>query len=273
VHKGLVTLGTDGLSDYVKLSDGTRYNLGVISPLKFVVELTQGSRAARTALDAFLAEGSAFLTVDMDRMWGLLKPRIPRMSTVADPLIPVANRTPLTRQGTTMADQFTKEAIVNQIARIEAQAALLQQRSKEAGSVPVNMRPQIEALMGMVAGLRSPKVAEEQQTQQQAEPEQQAQQKQAATQRASFETFKANTELAGQIIEQLNETNGKIDALVTAGRKFASARAKQDVHSIVAKVSEIVQTVDLAQPWVKADLADLASKSAEIHALFAPAKV
>jgi DNA-directed RNA polymerase beta subunit len=135
------------------------------------------------------------------------------------------------------------------------------------------MRPQIEALMGMVAGLRSPKVAEEQQTQQQAEPEQQAQQKQAATQRASFETFKANTELAGQIIEQLNETNGKIDALVTAGRKFASARAKQDVHSIVAKVSEIVQTVDLAQPWVKADLADLASKSAEIHALFAPAKV
>lgn len=272
----LVTLGTDGHSNFVRLSDGTKYLLGIVTPLKFVVELAPGGRAARAALDTFLAEGSVLLPVDADRMWELLTPRRPRMSssTAASPLIPSLKRTSLTRQGTTMADadQVTKEAIQNQIATIEGQIAVLQQHAKDAspGSISSDsMKDQIASLKDLVSWLRRPSPYGNQ-----------AQNstfyglpgaKQASE--ASFENFKAHSELVETTIARLDETDTKIDTLVAAGKKFASARAKQDIHKIASAITEIVQTVDLAQPWVKKDLAKLASQADEIHGLFAEAKV
>lgn len=90
---------------------------------------------------------------------------------------------------------------------------------------------------------------------------------------ASHEALLENSALAEGILQQVGETEAKIDQLVTAGRKFNAAKAKRDLHEVSARLTTFLQDVDMAQPWVKGDLAKLANRSAEIHALFATAKV
>lgn len=287
-QKTLVTLGTDGLSDFVLLSDGTKYMLGSVSPLRFVVETVSGSYACRSALDTFLAKGKAMFTADLDRMWELLKPKRARWSTLADPLIPPSDRTPFARQGTTMADadQWTKEAITNQIARIEGQISTLQQHAKEAspGSISSTMmQSDIQGLRDMVAWLRrpSPYGNQSQNGTYYGLPNQGPGGikgasdgiKTSGPDRPSYAHFSANTKTAADIIARVEEVDTKIDQLVTAGKKFDAPRAKQDLHTIASKTAEIMQNVDLAQPWVKGDLVELAKQADQIHGLFAGAKV
>lgn len=272
-RKTLVTLGTDGLSDFVHLSDGTKYMLGAVSPLRFVVETVSGSHAVRSALDTFLAKGHAMFTADLDRMWELLKPKRARWSAFASPLIPPSDRTSFTpRQGTPMADdQWTKEAITNQIARIEGQISTLQQHAKEAspGSISSDMmKNDIEGLRSLVALLRRPSPYGNQGLNSSAYGL-----KGASAGTPSYEHFKANTQSAADIIASVDDANTKIDQLVTAGRRFDAPRAKQDLHKIASKTAEIMQNVDLGQPWVQGDLAELAKQASDIHGLFANAKV
>ena len=286
-QKALVVLGTDGLSDWVQTSDGVKFALGAVSPLRFVVELVPSGWAARQALDAFLAEGKAMFSVDVDRMWELLKPHRARWTSVHDgiasPLIPPSDRTLFARQGTAMADtnwadKTIKDAVTNQIARIEQQIGVLQQHAKEAspGSISADsMKNQIEGLRDLVAWLRrpSPYGNQSQNSTYYGLPNQGPGDIKASTGRASYDNFKANSVLAEGILAKVDETDKKIDALVTAGKKFDAPRAKQDLHKIASRVTEIVANVDLAQPWVSGDLAEMAKHADQIHGLFAPAKV
>lgn len=89
---------------------------------------------------------------------------------------------------------------------------------------------------------------------------------------ASFATFQSNVSLAEEITTQIAETSSKIDALVTAGRKFNAAKAQSDCFQVVATLQDMLRQVDLAEPWVTADLQRLAKRSEGLHALFAPAK-
>lgn len=85
---------------------------------------------------------------------------------------------------------------------------------------------------------------------------------------ASYDTFTANVEMAEDIVAKVASTDEAIDRLLTAGKKFDSVRAKADLHKIASRVAEITQNVDLAQPWVGADLADLSKRANAIHKLF-----
>ena len=85
---------------------------------------------------------------------------------------------------------------------------------------------------------------------------------------ASYDTFTANVETAEDIVAKVAATDEAIDRLMTAGKRFDSVRAKQDLHKIASRVAEIAQNVDLAQPWVGNDLADLSKRATEIHGLF-----
>ena len=85
---------------------------------------------------------------------------------------------------------------------------------------------------------------------------------------ASYETFTSNMSLAEEIIEKLAETDETIDRLKSAGKKFDVTRAKTDLHKIAARVAEIAQDVDLAQPWISNDLEVLHKRASDIHALF-----
>jgi hypothetical protein len=85
---------------------------------------------------------------------------------------------------------------------------------------------------------------------------------------ASYDTFVENVGMAEEVVHKVAATNATIDTLVAAGKQFNSARAKEDLLKIAARVAEIAQNVDMAQPWVGADLADLVKKASAIYALF-----
>lgn len=181
---------------------------------------------------------------------------------------------------TNWADSTVKEAITNQIARIEQQIGVLQQHAKEAspGSISANsMKSQIDGLKDLVAWLRrpSPYGNQSQNSTYYGLPNKGPGDIQASynPKRASYDNLKANTAVAEGVLAQVDATNTKIDQLVTAGKKFDASRAKQDLLKIASKVNEIVANVDLAQPWVRDDLLDLAKAAENIHGLFVQAKV
>lgn len=302
-HKGLVTIGTDGLSDWVRTSDGVKYMLGPISVLKFVTELSPGSRAARQAVDRFLRKGQSMLTVDLDLMWALLAPHKPRYSFVS-PLIPASDRTPFARQGTTMADadQFIKDSISNQVARIEQQIGVIQQHAKEAspGSISANMmKGEMDRLRDLVAWLRRPSAYGNQSDNSTyyglpggtpggvknasdaaapaasavAAPPAAAPAAVAPPAAPATDTLAENTKLASHVLRRVAATEERIDQLVLAGKRFDVGRAKGDLLTIATRVSEIGKSVDLSQPWVRNDLVDLARRADHVHGLFASAKV
>ncbi len=292
-HKALVTLGTDGLSDYIRLSDGTKYMLGAVSPLRFVVETVSSSFIARKALDLFLSTGQAMFSADVDRMWELLKPKRARWSAFATPLIPYSDRRTTeprnssirdqNREARTMAseaDQFTKDSIQNQIGRIESQIALISEHAKEAspGSISsTTMKNELQGLKDLAAWLRrpSPYGNQSDNSTYYGLPNQGPGGIKAANEQPvpSYEHFKAHTQMVSDIVQAVGETTAKIDQLVTAGKKFDATRARQDLHKIASTATEIMRNVDLAQPWVKNDLTKLAKDAEHIHGLFANAKV
>lgn len=87
---------------------------------------------------------------------------------------------------------------------------------------------------------------------------------------ASYDTFTANMDLAEDIVEKVAQTDETIERLKQAGKQFDSVRAKADLHKIASRVTEIASNVDLAQPWVGTDLADLSKRANDIHQLFHP---
>jgi hypothetical protein len=301
-RKSIVTVGTDGLSDWVQTSEGVKYMLGPVSVLKFVVELSEGSRTARQVLDKFLATGKAVLTVDEDLMWGLLTPHRARYSAEpASPLIPPLDRNSSKRQGLKMADtdQFVKDAISNQVARIEAQISLLQQHAKEAspGSISADsMKADVERLRDLVAWLRrgSPYGAQNKNDMSYGLPQQMFGGGKAASDttktggelppwlkkkdddkedKKDDEKKEANVKLAREALRTISATDERIDQVVLAGRKFDVARAKSDLHKIASRVSVIMKSADVGQPFATADLTELSKRASYLHGLFVSAKV
>lgn len=90
---------------------------------------------------------------------------------------------------------------------------------------------------------------------------------------ASFAILQSNMKMAEEIVEMVRETDVKIDALVTAGRKFNASKARADLHTVVGTLTDMMRQVDLAEPWTTGDMLQLQERASEIHKLFAPAKV
>ncbi len=289
-HKLLVTLGTDGYADWVQLPSGQKLMLGPISVLKFVTELgTGGAYGARSTLDEFNKDGTTMLTVDEDRMAELLKPHRARWTSVrpvlgsVSSLIPQPNRNPFpSRQGAEEnvmadADQFVKDAIVNQIARIESQIALLQTNAKEAspGSLTADSaKKQIDDLRDMIAFLRRPSSYGNQSDNSTyyGLPEKLPNGESARSKEAAVHE---NTGAARGILGKLAATEQKIDQLVLAGKKFDVARAKGDLYKVAKNVHTVVQHPKFKEAGREVIIAlhELGKRADQIHGLFASAKV
>jgi len=76
-----VTVGTDGFVDYVQVPDGQRFMLGPVSVLRLITGAVKSARAARVALEEFVATGKTIVPVELDRMWELLPFRRARYSS------------------------------------------------------------------------------------------------------------------------------------------------------------------------------------------------
>ena len=273
-----VTIGTDGLRDYVQLPDGTRHNLGVVSVLNFVTSLVPSHPAARQALDRFNAEGETMVAVDLDTMALLFTPHRARWSS-ASFLIPTQNRNPtkMGKDNGLMADENFKVAFAQKLRLVDEH---VQQIGKlaDAGFPQAAIRSGALHLKELVAsihltdfgnqsknnafyGLGAPKVDT-------AEPGQALPKEVTHPKVAADETLRENTAVAEGVLHQVAETETKINQLVAAGRKFNAAQAKRDLHEVSLKLSALLEDADLTQPVVKNELAPIAQRAGEIHALF-----
>lgn len=274
----LVSIGTDGFTDWVRLPNGERLNLGPVSALSFVSKLAKG-RYAKAILDGFLANGEAMVTVDETAMWALLTPARARWASdlagsfmTSDPL-----RNPMAKiDEHRLSNLETHVAALNKFAskaspkKLEEGHAILT-RLAQAIRVAEEEQQQEEAQEKQAAGQQDQGQDEEQQKQaaDQQQADEQDQEKQAAL---HYDTFKASNDLATAILAKAEDTVSKIDRLASAGKKFNAAKARADVHAVTSKVAGILQDTDLTKAWVREDLQKLAAQADKLNRLF-PSKV
>ena len=264
-----VIFSTDGQRDYVTTPDGQKHILGVVSVLKIIAKLVP-STIARKALDEFNKTGETMVPVDLDAMFEMLAPKRPNRFATEDLLIQSQDRT-LSEKITMSEDKAIKDAIQNQIGAIERQLGLLNDKAKESGGQPAaDMKAEAEKLGDLVKWLQKPSPYGDQSKNDMADGLKGETPGGAKT--ASYDILVENSNLAETVIQQASEASDAIDRLVQAGRKFNAAKAREDLHDITARVSEILANVDLAQSWVSNDLNALAERSAHIHGLFHGAK-
>lgn len=226
----LVTVGTDGYTNWVKTPDGQRFNLGTISVLKFISKLTP-ARLAREAVEQFNAEGEALVSVDADRMWELFTPR--RSRWAHGPFMPNLSM----RQDQRMTTDFEFH-----LSRVEGD---LNRLAKAGSDKRASSTADLVAKLRESAALLSSSTL------------------------ASEEILESNLALADEILVKAAKTCGKIDRLRSAGKRFNAVRAKSDVYAVTSKVASILSQADMRFAWTTKDLEQLAERGEHLYALFA----
>lgn len=249
-----MTIGTDGVTDWVRTPDGLRYNLGTISALRFVSTCAP-RRAVQKTLDSFLTYKEAMVSVDEGKMWDLLAPRRARWSSSMNPLCAPYNQ------------ETTMDSISTDLTAIETHIAILKEASAKKAS---NLSSGVAYLVKLAGKIKSPNQSTNSTYYNLGAPDVHVVGDKVAG--LTYDTVKANSDLATAITAKAEETVSTIDKLASTGRKFNASRAKADVLAVSSKVAGIVST-DLSASWVKSDLTKLASRMDEIHSLFAKAKV
>jgi hypothetical protein len=287
----LVTVGSDGVTDWVSMPDGQRFNLGPVSVLSFVGKLASPSMAKKS-LDVFLKSGKAMFAVDEDRMWQLLKPVRARWSSSDGSFMPdVDRKTAASGRIEIMTFEQSLTALEDHIAKL----------NKAAAEKATNLPEGVEFLVRLAGKIKSPNQSKNQTYYNLGEPKVETPSKpgtfgkeadkikspdqsknetyynlgepKVETAKLSYDVFKANNELAEAIVDKIASTAAKIDGLVKAGRKFNAAKARLDLHEVSAKVAGILGDTDLTAEWIRSDLEKLASRADQLHGLFANAKV
>lgn len=266
-----VTVGTDGNIDYVETPDGVRYALGTTSVLQLISKLVTGQRHRREAVEAYNKAGEAMVLLDLDAFFDMQAPV--RARWACDSFISSTDRDdPLRGTPMNTAD------FVKRLACCEQQVSQLNQAPTPEGQT---------ALIEAVASISLPNFGDQSKNDafnNLGQPKVDTVEDPGAYtpptsvthplgKSANFQTLQTNMAMAEGIVEKVNQTDTKIDALVTAGRKFNASKARNDLHTIVATLVSMLKQVDPAQPWVTAELQKLDRQASEIHGLFAPAKV
>lgn len=249
----LVSIGTDGLTDWVKTPDGTRFNLGPVSVLHFVSSMVPKNQAAKI-LDSYARGEEAMLSVDEALMWDMMAPRRSRWSTMRNPLLALQSQ------------ESTMSTLSEDLTAIETHIQALKQASAKKAS---NLNEGVKALFKLAGKIKSPNQSTNSTYYNLGEPKVHEVGDKVAG--LSYDTYVQNTDQANQILAKAEETVKTIDRLAGEGRKFNASRAKADVRSVTSKVAGLLQ-VDLTAPWVAGDLAKLASRMDEVHGLFVKIK-
>lgn len=250
----LVSIGTDGLTDWVRTPDGARYNLGPVSVLSFVASMVPKAQAKKV-LDSFALGKEAMLSVDEELMWEMLAPRRARWSALRNPLL------------TLQSQESTMSTLSDDLAAVENH---IQALKTAAAKKATNLTSGVEVLVKLAGKIKSPNQSKNNTYYNLGAPDVHEVGDKVAG--LSYDTYAQNSETANQILAKAEVTVQTIDKLAAAGRKFNASRAKADVRSVTSKVAGILQ-VDLTAPWVAGDLAKLAARMDEVHGLFAKAKV
>lgn len=270
----LVTIGSDGVTDWVKTPDGFRYNLGPVSVLRFVSSLVP-VRSARSVLDGFLENGEVVTSVDEERMWGLLAPHRARWSSDASPSMPSGEWAVQGQDSARHAETLrnpTMNTFNDDLTAIERHILALNAAASKKAS---NLATGVSHLVKLAGKIKSPNQSDNSTYYNLGAPKVHEVGDKAASGASvtlAFDTLTANQEVANGILAKAASTTKKIDALAASGRRFNASQAKADIQAVTTKASGIL-TNDLTQSWVKGDLDKLAARMDHIEGLFANAKV
>lgn len=278
----LVTVGTDGFTDWVKLPDGSRLNLGPISVLKLVSKLAPSRGAARSTLDAFLKDGEAMFSVDDAKMWALFAPRRAIWAGDDGPFMAPDQRTSNQPPPGGPQGQGTMSTIHEDLTKLETHIQALNKAA--ANKVPAaKMQEGHEILFRLAQKIKSPNQSKNEtyyglgapdvHEVGDAAPKPHTVQAGEQIEGLAYDTVKGNEEIAGQILAKAEATVEIIDKLAAAGKPFRAAQAKADVHAVTSKVGGILSDTDLTASWIREDLQKLAGRMDQIHGLFASATV
>lgn len=137
-RKAVVTVGTDGFVDYVQVPDGQKFMLGPVSVLRLITGAAKNARSARVALQEFLANGKAMLSVDLDQMWELLPFRRARYSST-NPFMPAWDHEEtamrIASYDTLIAHAEMAEDIVSKVAETDSRIEGLVAKGKRFDAV------------------------------------------------------------------------------------------------------------------------------------------
>ena len=237
----LVSVGTDGLSDWVETPDKCRHNLGSLSVLNFVRGLAKNSREARRVLDEFLEQGQSMLSVNVDHMGALLAGK----KYAANSLI----------------DSVGQRQSMKTISDDLHQAELLVHYLSCKAAKGVTEEPAVKKLVASIQNIRSPNQSQNSTYYGFGAPPVHTVQPQA-------EDSSDDLDLAQKILDQVERTLAEINAKVSQGRRFNANRARLDVRSIASKVASLCDCGTDAR--AHEDLLKLASESERIYRLFHP---
>ena len=236
----LVSIGTDGVTDWLKTPDGQKFNLGSLSVLQFITKLATSSGQARSALDRFLVDGEAMLSVNEDKMWALLTPHRARWASIG-PFMPSDQQSPeRSKMGTISENLHRMEKV---ILFLDKHAA---QRSQHKRAFEFLKKEASQVLGPSQADLAYYDLSGH---------------------------HDANLKLAQTVLARSRDTLASIDAKVAEGRKFNAARARYDVHQLTSKVASLCENAsDFAGDATHNTLQKLARRAEEIYSLFNPQK-
>lgn len=207
----LITVGTDGITNWVSASDGKRYNLGVMSVLKFMTDLLPPKKAV-SALDTFLAEGSVMIVADpnkLEKTFARIAAQNPSMSPSVKDLM------------ATIQDKLTK---------IERHVEAL---NKAAAKKASNLHEGIEILVKLASDLKAHDVT--------ADFSDFIKEK-----KEEKEEEEKSSKEAAVIIEKAAAVVERIDTLVDQGKKFNASKARQDVRAVTVRVASALRSGDSA---------------------------
>jgi hypothetical protein len=259
----LVTVGSDGATNWVRTPDGRKFNLGPVSVLNFVTKLCLGGqRESRRILDKFLSGEEVMLRVDEGRMWNLMTPRRRRWA-MAHPFIPV--------------DQQTSQGKNMDTIGIDLDGLLehINVMKRVAGKVSAEkMAEGTDILKKFVAKIID-------------------QSSNSAYYGLGVNVFEASEDsgvvdsedagaakvasgpntgemVVGGILMKMAEIDEKIGQLEKAGKKFDSVEARLDIHDLCQKVASLTASTELMESWALEDLVEYQKQADQLHGLFFP---
>lgn len=260
----LVTIGTDGLKDWVQTPDGQKFSLGPVSVLSFVAKLVRSSKASQKALEQFLKRGEALVTVDDDLMWKLLAPTQSRLAAgpfmsrpQGDPSLRIPN------MSTIREDLSALRKVIGHLNVLAAKGEKDPRAVQHLIKLADKIKSPNQSKNQTYYNLGQPKVHEVGD----AEPKPHTV---SASTELSFDSYEQNMKLAKGILAKAEQTVATINRLASRGKKFNASRARADVAALTTKVASICSQTELTESWVRNDLTKLAARTDKLHGLFHP---
>lgn len=239
----LVTLVTEGATNYLVLPNGQKRNLGTLSPLELVCAFYRNKREIRQLLDRLLKNNSVMFRADLEKLDKMFEPK--RLESYPYRRSRWATESPL------MDSEICGGAMkgVEQIVRkIEARVKTFDTRVAEGDDVTGG---DVQGMQELVEELKAelPK----------------------GQSKNDYFYSKKKAEIENELdgaIAKIGATRKIVDRLEAGGRKFNASRVRADLLDVSEKVRKLLANEEIDETEVRSVIGQVD----KLHGLFEGAK-